>query len=121
MTRGDRTIVVAILVAVLVSIPVAIAWAGTGSSVATIVGPSGETRVDLADNACYEVEGREGIVMFEVRDGCLLCVSSTCDDQVCVNQGRVSIGRPVVCAPNGVVAFAAPTRRGQEALDAVSR
>ena len=120
MTRADRQLFTVLLALVLLSIPVvSFAAADLGSgSVATVVAPSGTTRISLATDARYTIQGRHGEVVVVVSDGALRCVESSCDDQVCVRAGELSPGRPIVCAPNGV---SISTVGGGDDLDAVSR
>lgn len=121
MTRGDRIVLAVILLTAIVSIPVSLAFGGSKAQVATITAPFGETVVDLGSDASYEIQGRSGTVAFEVRDGRITCVGSSCEDHVCVEQGAASAGCPIVCAPNGVVAVLSPGGSGEAELDAVSR
>lgn len=111
----------AVLVALaLAAYPAAAALAGDAkSSTAILVGPHGETRVDLDVDALITVEGRGGPVQFEVKDGCMRVVSVTCPDRVCVRSGTLKAGAPIVCAPNGVYARMADSQGGD--LDAISR
>lgn len=119
MTRGDRTVLVAVVLFAALSIPLATAMAGS-HDVVELRGPSGVTRVDPGTDGVYVVEGRVGDVVFEVVGGTVRCASSSCPDQVCVHSGTVRPARPVVCAPNGVVATCVASSGGS-GLDAVSR
>jgi len=121
VTRGDGIVLACVLAVALLSVPAVLAVADAGSAAALISGPAGQTETTLSDNARYTVEGREGTVVFEVRDGHLLCTSSSCADQVCVRQREALPGRPVVCAPNGVVARVSGAAAKEASLDAVSR
>lgn len=75
-----------------------------GGSAVELRGPHGHTSVDLDADGTYRVDGAIGVVVFEVEDGSMRCVRSTCPDGICVRMGAVAPGHPVVCAPNGVVA-----------------
>lgn len=119
MTRGDWLVVATIAAAALLFAPHAGAYLAPEPGSAVLRGPEGVTVVDLADPGRYVVPGRAGEVVFEVREGTVRAVSSTCPDQVCVHSGAASVGRPIVCAPNGVIAEM--TGSHGEVLDAVSR
>lgn len=119
MTSGDRTVLVAIVLLAALCIPLTSAIAGGGEFV-ELTGTGGSTRVDLSRDGTYVVEGHLGRVVFEVLDGQMQCVASSCPDQVCVHAGAVRGTRPVVCAPNGVVASLV-TGPGERGYDAISR
>jgi hypothetical protein len=110
--------------ATVLAFPMASMAGGHGDGTATLMGPHGKVVVSLDEPAVYEIEGREGTVVFEVRAGTVYCVESSCAEQICVCQETVRQGRPVVCAPNGVTAMltaAHGDESGEESLDAVSR
>ncbi len=117
MTRADRILLIILTLVCVLSVPLAAA-AGAGRGV-LLKGPAGCTRVDPGRDGRYTVAGRDGAVVFEVRDGVVRCVASSCPDQVCVRSGSLTPSRPIVCAPNGVVASLTSSRGG--GLDAVSR
>lgn len=114
MNRWDAGLAcgVLLLAAVLWLVP-----SPQGTSV-VLQGPQGMSRVDLSVNASYSVVGNLGLVEFRVLNGHISCVHSSCNDSLCVRMGPLAPGRPIVCAPNGVVA-----RFDQSGgvLDAVSR
>lgn len=114
MNRWDAGLAcgVLLLAAVLWMVPSA-----TGTSV-VLQGPHGISRIDLSINASYEVAGTLGPVEFRVLDGRVSCTHSSCNDSICVRMGPLAPGRPIICAPNGVVAR---FDRPGGALDAVSR
>lgn len=118
MTRGDVGIIGAILALVVGSLLLA-ATPLISTSEALLEGPSGVTRVALDEDASYVVEGELGTVTFTVEDGVMRCVDSSCPDRLCVRSGVLAPGRPIVCAPNRVIARLAATGSGD--LDAVSR
>lgn len=118
MTRGDAGIIGAVLALLVGSLLVAAA-PNVSASHAVLRGPQGVTRISLEHDAVYVVEGDVGRVVFEVSDSTLRCVKSDCSDHVCVNSGACAPGRPIVCAPNRVVATIEGAREG--GLDAVSR
>jgi hypothetical protein len=124
MNRADLKLLVFLVLATLLAIPVSRAAGAATSGEAIICGPHGHhTVVSLESDGLYRIEGRVGEVVFEVRDGRLMCVSSTCSDKTCVHMGAVAAGRPVVCAPNGVSAMfvSKPSTVEEASLDAVSR
>ncbi len=85
---------------------------------AILNGPNGSTSVNLSLDATYVVAGAVGSVEFSVRDGEIVCVDSSCSDGLCQHMGPLKPGRPIVCAPNGVIAR---FDRPGGGLDAVSR
>lgn len=118
MTRGDLGIVAAIVVLLVGSLLLA-ATPAFSTSDAVLQGPAGVTRVSLEKDASYVVQGEMGPVTFSVEQGVMRCVDSSCPDHLCVQSGALAPGRPIVCAPNGVIARLATIGRGE--LDAVSR
>ncbi len=119
LTRGDVQLLVILVIATVTAFPASDIAAGYNDGTAVISSPSGTTTVDLDEPATYRVEGRSGVVTFEVSDEGLRCVDSDCPDQVCVRMGLVSAGHPVVCAPQGVTAML--SAKGRQDVDAVSR
>lgn len=118
MTRGDLGIIGAVVALVIGSLLLAAAPLSSTSEV-VIEGPYGVTHLSLAQDARYVVQGELGEVTFTVEDGVMRCVASPCPDQLCVHAGSLAPGRPIVCAPNRVIARFAGSARGE--LDAVSR
>jgi hypothetical protein len=119
MTRGDRIIVLLVVLAVLASVPL-VSFASSVSSDAVVVrSPVGNSLLSLGRDGRYVVEGSRGRVVVKVAGGRASVVEADCPDHVCVKSGAVASGRPVVCVPNGVsVSLAAAPSGG---LDAVSR
>jgi len=118
MTRADRILIVGVVLIALVCVPL-VSWAAPAEQV-TITGPKGVTRIDPATDASYEVAGRIGVVEIEVVGGQVSVRESCCPDGLCMRAGTLAPGKPLVCAPNGVV-VAFGSVGGGEALDAVSR
>lgn len=122
MTRWDWILSGIIFSAALIMQLTSFAWAATTglSDYVSITSPYGKTRVDLsaAADSVVSIQGHKGAVMFEVREGALYSVEASCPDGVCLRSGPVAPGRPIVCAPNGVIAFM-PGKNGD--YDAVSR
>jgi hypothetical protein len=123
LTSADRKLIAILVLATALAFPMASMAGGHGDGTATIRGPYGETLIDLGESGTHEIQGREGTVVFEVEDGSLYCTESSCEEQICVRQGEVRQGRPVVCAPNGVSALLGSEHEAssEEVLDAVSR
>lgn len=119
MTRADRILLAALVVSALLAIPAA-ALASRDDTHVRLSGPSGATVVDTAENGIFEIQGRTGTVVFEVRDGVVRCTSSSCPDKLCVLSGVVRAGSPIICAPNGVIAQPIGNGGG-ESVDAVTR
>jgi len=118
VTRADRILLVVLVAITVMSAPL-VTWAMPAKGAVSIVGPYGTTQVDPNLDSAYRVEGRLGTVTVVVRDGAVFCSESECPDEVCVHSGDLAAGRPIVCAPNGVVVMYAAPEKG--ALDAVSR
>jgi hypothetical protein len=123
LTKADLRLIGILVLATALAFPMASMAGGQGDGTATINGPFGERVVSLDEDALYVIQGREGDVVFEVADGSLYCVESSCREQVCVRQHEVLQGRPVVCAPNGVSAMMTSVHDASSPndLDAVSR
>ncbi|MDA3935937.1 MAG: NusG domain II-containing protein [Actinomycetota bacterium] len=119
LTRGDVGLLVILVIATLTAVPAMNIAAGYSDGTAIISSPSGTTTVDLDEPATYVIEGRTGVVTFRVSDEGLRCIDSDCADHICVRTGLVSVGHPVVCAPQGVTAMLSAGRSGD--VDAVSR
>jgi hypothetical protein len=119
VTRGDR-FVVAIVVALA-----ALAWpatylaaAGRGDSL-VVTSPSGTSELSLRPDRTVQIQGAEGPLAVEIRDGSARVVSAPCPDKLCVRQGSVSrAGSAVVCVPGGV---SMRVGGGSDALDSVVR
>jgi hypothetical protein len=60
---------------------------------------------DLTHDRVFTVHGREGPVVFEIRNGAVSVRSSTCRRQICARTPPVSGPfSQIVCAPNHVLA-----------------
>lgn len=119
MTRGDRIIVLLVVLAVLASVPL-VSFASSISGDAVVVhSPAGSSRLSLGRDGRYVVEGSRGRVVVKVAGGRACVTEADCPDHVCVRSGAVAPGRPVVCVPNGVSVSLAAVQSG--GLDAVSR
>jgi hypothetical protein len=124
LTTADLRLIAMLVLATVLAFPMASMAGGHGDGTATISGPHGDTVVALDQPARYDVQGQEGTVVFEVSEGSLFCVESSCEEQICVRQHEVRQGRPVVCAPNGVAALLTARHEASSEegdLDAVSR
>lgn len=119
MTRGDRIVVLVVVIGILTSFPLVSFASSQHADTVVIDSPGGHTRVSLAHDGRYVIEGRNGRVVVEVTDRAAKCVYAACPDQVCVRSGAARAGRPVVCAPNGVSVSLASEDGG--GLDAVTR
>lgn len=119
MTRGDLIVICSVAALALLALPVSGIALSSGSDVVALTGPMGTTHVPLDEPGHYRVEGSEGSVEFEVRDGRVRAISAQCSDQICVRSGAAAPGRPIVCAPNRVAATVRSTSKGE--LDAITR
>lgn len=109
---------VLLIAGTVLSVPlVSLAMPATGT--VEITGPAGITRIDPQVDASYRVQGRGGTVLVVARAGEVYVAESSCPDGVCMRSGTLAAGKPLVCAPNGVV-VAYESGRGA-ALDAISR
>lgn len=70
---------------------------------ATITGPGFSYSVSLSDDHVYEVEGKMGEMLIEVKDGKIGVKRSGCPNQYCVHQGFSDGGASIVCAYNEVM------------------
>ncbi len=117
MTRGDKLVLLSVLLLALISMPVAAVLASDRGSAITITGPEGRSVIESDRDVVLEVIGRGGQLRVSVVDGQARVVSSTCPDKLCVKMGPARPGAAVVCAPNGVTVRAG----GDSGVDAVSR
>jgi hypothetical protein len=113
------TLLALLVLVALLAFPVGGALAGNVGGATVLVGPHGTTEVEPSRSGRYVVEGAVGDVVFEVVDGSLTCIDSSCPDGVCVRSGALSPGKPIICAPNGV--YALDSGSSERGLDAVSR
>lgn len=118
MTRADRILILGLITVAVLCVPL-VTWAAPSDRV-TISGPQGVTGVDPDKDATYAVAGRLGTVEVRVQAGRIRVRESCCADALCVRAGVLAPGKPLVCAPNGVV-ISYGSAPGEEALDAVSR
>lgn len=70
---------------------------------ATITGPSFSYSVSLLEDRVYEVEGKMGEMLIEVKGGKIGVKQSGCPNQYCVHQGYHDGGASIVCAYNEVM------------------
>jgi len=76
---------------------------GKSGRFATVISPAGVIRVGLAEDQTFTVDGREGKVVIEIRDGSAAIVESPCPRGLCKQQGYISrVGQSVVCLPEGI-------------------
>jgi len=121
MTRWDWVLSGIIFSAALILQLTSVSWATAGlNDHISITSPYGKTRIDLSMSAdsIVSIQGHKGTIVFEVREGALYCVEASCPDGICLRSGPVAPGRPIVCVPNGVIAYM-PGKNGD--YDAVSR
>jgi len=119
VTRGDHAIVALVVALALVAIPATFFASAAPRESAVITSPAGSTTVPLDAPSTYVVEGRDGVVTVRIADGRAWIAHAECPDGVCVRSGAAAPGRPVVCAPNGVVVSVRSAEGGD--LDARSR
>lgn len=90
----------------------------SGGSFVEIRTPSSVSRYSLAENREIEVDGKVGVVKFEISDHKIRCVESSCPDKICVEMGwKYLEGDSIICVPNGVIAR---ITGGEAALDAIA-
>ena len=70
---------------------------------ATITGPGFSYSVSLSEDHVFEVEGKMGEMLIEVKDGKIGVKKSGCPNQYCVHQGYRDGGASIVCAYNEVM------------------
>ncbi|MRR12027.1 hypothetical protein EG835_06060 [bacterium] len=116
VTRGDRLLIVVLVVVSLLAWPM-LAVASTAGELVEISGPAGVTRASLSEDAALHVPGTSGEVLVIIEDGRVHVESSSCPDQVCVESGEVEAsGSVIACVPNQVVIQVG--EGGGDALDA---
>jgi hypothetical protein len=109
MRAGDVVLVVLILIAAAASmLLVARATAGEKGSLAVVeVNGKEVRRITLGSNQpakTYTVNGWNGPSTFEVKEGRVRMVRSSCRDKICIGMGWIdTAGRSIVCLPNRVV------------------
>jgi hypothetical protein len=119
VTRGDRLLVVIVALAAALAWPATLMATSSRADVARVTGPSGTSIVALRPDREIAIDGLDGPLMLELRDGGVRVRRSPCPDRLCVHQGIVSrAGSAIVCVPGGVT-----VRIGGDdsALDAVVR
>ncbi len=123
MTRWDLLVVVVVLAMAALAFPMTHLVGGGDAGVVVVTGPEGRTLIPCDTEGVYHIQGKIGEVVFEVHEGHVRCVSSSCPDEVCVHIGEVRPGRPVICAPNSVTAVMEKESgpHDQARLDALSR
>lgn len=119
MTRADRLLIALVALAIIVSVPISASALVRRGNVAEVKGPAGSTTLDLRKDGRYTIQGRDGMIVLQIADGSVRCVQADCPDGVCVRTGAARPGRPIVCAPNGVIVSVLTGR--QRSVDAVSR
>jgi hypothetical protein len=119
MTRGDRIVVIAVILAAACAWPATRLAAAGRDDLITISGPAGTSEVAAGADRALEVEGLRGTVRVELDRGSVRVAEANCPDHLCIAQGAVSApGAAVVCVPNGVTVRMGG---GGHAIDAVVR
>jgi hypothetical protein len=119
VTHGDRLLVVIVALAAALAWPATLMATSSRADVARVNGPSGTSVLALRPDREIAVEGLDGPLTLELRDGGVRVTGSPCPDRLCIRQGVVSrVGSAIVCVPSGVT-----VRIGGDdgALDAVVR
>lgn len=76
----------------------------------------------LSADGEYTVQGYEGPMVVEIRNGHVSVIHSTCRRHICVRTQAVSHpGRQIVCAPNHVVIRVSADTREEGDVDAVAQ
>lgn len=76
---------------------------GNTGKYVTVVSPAGVTTVGLAEDKTFIVDGLDGAVTIEIRDGAAAIVESPCPRGLCRQQGYINrVGQSVMCLPEGV-------------------
>ena len=119
MTNGDRLVVAVVVAVAALAWPASYLAAAGRADVVVVTSPAGMSEVPLRPDRTLSVEGAEGAVTVEIRDGAVRVASAPCPDKLCMHQGAVSRpGSAVVCVPGGV---SLRVGGGSGALDAVVR
>lgn len=68
-----------------------------------ITTPDGEFLYQLDKEAKIEIQGRQGISVIQIQNGCARFISSPCANQTCVASSPVKQnGQWAACMPNGI-------------------
>ncbi len=104
LTFGDKILFTALACAVTVSFIVAEAFAFRGSDVVIEVGGTPVQKLQIGIQDTVSIDGLNGPVTVETRDGKVAVTNATCPNQICVRTGwRARVGEVIVCVPNHVV------------------
>lgn len=119
MTRGDRFVVAVVVALAVFAWPVSYLAAAGRADVVVVTSPAGRSELPLRPDRTVRIEGAQGPVVVEIRDGGVRVLEAPCRDRLCVAQGPVSrAGSAIVCVPGGV---SLRVGGGSGALDAVVR
>jgi hypothetical protein len=76
---------------------------GNAGRYVTVISPAGTRTVGLAEDQTFTVDGKDGAVTIEVKNGTAAIMESPCQRKLCVQQGYISrVGQSVVCLPEGI-------------------
>lgn len=79
--------------------------------------PEGTFLYPLNDNAVYEIKGKIGVSIIEVKDKNVCFIESPCPNKTCITDGCISkAGEFLACLPNGI----SVTVTGKGGVDDVS-
>ncbi len=104
MKRADKILIVVLMaLSVLLLVPILL-HSSSGSSVVVTVSNEEVLRLNLNEDGTYQVDGTQGTVDIEIKDGQVRVTQETSAHHYCSKQGFVSdSNEPIVCLPNDTV------------------
>ena len=104
MTKADKRLIICIMILSFVLLIPIIKNAPQSESVVVTVQNKEVLRVNLNENQTYTVQGTQGDVVIEIKDGKVRVSQETSQYHLCSKQGYVSDSNvPIVCLPNETV------------------
>ncbi|MFN0159222.1 MAG: NusG domain II-containing protein [Bacteroidota bacterium] len=104
LTFGDKILFATLVCTMVVSFIVVEALAFRGSDVVIEVGGTPVQKLQIGIQDTVSIDGLNGRVTVETRDGKVAVTDAACPNQICVRTGwRARAGEVIVCVPNHVV------------------
>ncbi|MGI6743288.1 MAG: NusG domain II-containing protein [Eubacteriales bacterium] len=101
---GDYVVIAVVALAAALSLILTLPGNTAGSTV-VVNSPGGVSVYNLFEDAVFDVEGADGIVMTVViKDGSVFAAESGCPDRLCVKTGKINRpGETIVCLPAHII------------------
>lgn len=104
MKKADMILIACIMVCCVLLLFPLMGKTKTASAAVVRVRSEEKMRIDLSHDGSYEVEGKNGTVHIEVKDGKVAVTQENSPHHYCSKQGFVdSPNTPIVCLPNETV------------------